>query len=60
MRFANQHPLAYGMPSEGLALFLAGSQVYEVTSTDQSQDVHILSTYVERDILQSGWLLGSR
>ena len=60
VRFDNQHPLAYGMPSEGLALFLAGSQVYEVTSTDRSQDVHILSTYVERDILQSGWLLGEQ
>ena len=60
VRFDNQHPLAFGMPSEGLALFLAGSQVYEVTSTDRSQDVHILSTYVERDILQSGWLLGEQ
>jgi hypothetical protein len=58
VRFDNQHPLAYGMPAEGLALFLAGSQVYEVTSTDRSQDVEIFSTYVERDILQSGWLLG--
>ena len=37
---------------------MAGSQVYEVTSTDRSQDVEILATYVERDILQSGWLLG--
>lgn len=58
VRFDNRHPLAYGMPSEGLALFMAGSQVYEVTSTDRSQDVDIYSTYVERDILQSGWLLG--
>ena len=48
------------MPSEGLALFMAGGQVYEVTSTDSSQDVEILSTYVERDILQSGWLLGEQ
>ncbi len=46
------------MPAEGLALFMAGSQVYEVTSTDRSQDVEILATYVDRDILQSGWLLG--
>jgi hypothetical protein len=58
VRFDNTHPLAYGMPREGLALFMAGSQVYEVTSTERSQDVEILSTYVERDILQSGWLLG--
>ena len=48
------------MPAEGLALFMAGSQVYEVTSTDRSQDVQIFSTYVDRDILQSGWLLGEQ
>jgi hypothetical protein len=58
VRFDAQHPIAYGMPGDGLALFLAGSQVYEVTSTDTSQDVEIVATYVERDILQSGWLLG--
>ena len=37
-----------------------GGQVYEVTSTDNSQDVEIIATYVERDILQSGWLLGEQ
>jgi hypothetical protein len=58
VRFDRQHPLAYGMPAEGFALFTAGSQVYEVTSTETSQDVEIFSTYAERDILQSGWLLG--
>jgi len=58
VRYANDHPLAYGMPRDGLALFLSGSQVYEVTSTDRSQDVAILATYAERDLLQSGWLLG--
>jgi hypothetical protein len=58
VRFDNQHPLAYGMPGEGFALFLADCQVYEVTSTDRSQDVEIVATYVDRDILQSGWLLG--
>jgi glutamine amidotransferase-like uncharacterized protein len=35
-----------------------GSQVFEVTSTERSQDVEIFATYVERDILPSGWLLG--
>ena len=59
-RFDTRHPLAFGMPSEGLALFLAGGQVYEVTSTERSQDVEIYATYVERDILQSGWLLGEQ
>ena len=59
-RFDNRHPVAYGMPAEGLALFLAGSQAYEVTSTDRSEDIEIFSTYVDRDILQSGWLLGEQ
>ena len=60
VRFDNQHPLAFGLPVEGFALFQPGSQAYEVTSTDTSQDVEIFSTYVERDILQSGWLLGEQ
>ena len=42
VKFDNSNPLAYGMPREGLALFMAGGQVYEVTSTDRSQDVEIL------------------
>jgi hypothetical protein len=60
VHYNNTNPLVYGMPEEGLALFLAGSQVYEVTSTDTSQDVEILATYIDRDILQSGWLLGEQ
>jgi hypothetical protein len=59
-RFDTRSRFAFGMPAEGLALFMAGSQVYEVTSTDRSQDVEIVSTYVDRDILQSGWLLGEQ
>ena len=58
--FNNSNPLAYGMPKEGLALFMAGGQVYEIVGQDRSQDVEILTTYVERDILQSGWLLGEQ
>jgi hypothetical protein len=60
VHYNNASPLVYGMPEDGLALFLAGSQVYEVTSTDTSQDVENLATYVDRDILQSGWLLGEQ
>ncbi|MPZ21772.1 MAG: hypothetical protein GEV06_28400, partial [Luteitalea sp.] len=54
----NDHPLAYGMPDEGLATFLAGSQVYEIVPSDRNDETAILATYVERDVLQSGWLLG--
>ena len=56
VRFDPQHPLAFGMPRDGYALFLAGSQAYEVTASDPGVD--IVATFVEREILQSGWLLG--
>jgi hypothetical protein len=56
VRFDPRHPLAYGMPREGYALFLAGSQAYEVTAT--APNVEIVSSFVDREILQSGWLLG--
>ena len=56
VRFDNRHPLAFGMPREGYALFLAGSQAYEVTTS--SPNVEIFSTFVDRELLQSGWLLG--
>jgi hypothetical protein len=58
VRFDNRHPLAFGMPREGYALFLAGSQAYEVTTT--SPNVEIFTSFVEREVLQSGWLLGER
>jgi hypothetical protein len=60
VRYNNAKPLVYGMPASGLALFMAGSQVYEVSSTETSQDVDVLATYVDRDVLQSGWLLGEQ
>lgn len=60
VRFDTSNPVAFGMPPEGLALFMAGGQVYEITSMDRGQDVGIIATYVDRDILQSGWLLGEQ
>ncbi|GMV04174.1 MAG: peptidase M14 [Gemmatimonadota bacterium] len=52
------HPLAYGMPEDALATFLAGSQVYETRPSPNSQATDRLVTYVDRDVLRSGWLLG--
>ncbi len=54
----NTNPLAYGMPSRGLAAFLARNQVYEVIATPKNEQVERIATFVDRDILQSGWLLG--
>jgi hypothetical protein len=49
---------ALGMPEDALALFLAQGQVYETVSGPASAGVKRIVTYKDRDILQSGWLLG--
>lgn len=59
VRFDVHDPIAYGMPAQGLAL-LMGGEVYEITASDKGETVRIPATYVDRDILQSGWLLGER
>jgi len=58
VRVDNTDPLAYGMPENALATYLAGGQVYETVPGPRSASVKRLVTYVDRDILQSGWLLG--
>jgi hypothetical protein len=55
--FDNTSPLAYGMPSEGLVLFW-NSQAFEITPTDTNENYQIVVRYPERDLLQSGWLIG--
>jgi hypothetical protein len=52
------NPYAFGMPENALALFLASGQVYETVSGPASAGVRRIVTYKDRDILQSGWLLG--
>jgi hypothetical protein len=54
----NDDPFAYGMPEDALALFLSGGQVYETLPGPDSERMDRIVTYVDRNILQSGWLLG--
>lgn len=54
------NPLAYGMPEETLITFLAGSQVYEVVPGPRNHAVRRIVEFGERDLLQSGWLLGEK
>ena len=49
---------AYGMPEDALVAYLAGGQVYETVPGARSSEVRRVVTYIDRDILQSGWLLG--
>ena len=58
VNFDNTHPLAYGMPEEGLAVYLAGNPAFEVVPSLRNARYEAPVRYVERDLLESGWLLG--
>ena len=51
------HPLGYGMPSGTLALFW-DSPVFSIDGSHFNDRYHVVVSYPERDILQSGWLVG--
>lgn len=52
------NPLGYGMPADALAAFLGGNHVYQVIPSPNNDHIERIVTFVDRDILQSGWLLG--
>ena len=59
MSFNNEgNKLAYGMPDEGVALFLVSNDVYKVKRNTRNYRVNRIASYKDRDILESGWLLG--
>ena len=58
VKFDNTHPLAYGMPPEGLALYMSGSPVFEILPSEYNERYQVIVRYADRDLLQSGWLLG--
>jgi hypothetical protein len=56
VEFDNTNRLAYGMPAEGLAVYL-NSPAFEVTAQNADQYETIVR-YASRDLLESGWLVG--
>jgi hypothetical protein len=54
--FDNTNPIAYGMPANGLALFL-NSPAFEVTA-QSAEGYDVVARYADRELVQSGWLLG--
>jgi hypothetical protein len=56
--FDTANPLAYGMPKDGLALFLQGDPVFEVLPSSSNEHYSVIVSYKKRDLLQSGWLVG--
>jgi len=54
--FDNTNPIAYGMPAHGLALYL-DSPAFEITAPS-AENYDVVVRYEDRDLLQSGWLVG--
>jgi hypothetical protein len=49
--------LGYGMPAHALATWLANSQAYEILPSAPA-GTQVIAKLADKDILQSGWLLG--
>ncbi len=57
----SSHPAAYGMPEQALVLFgfqQGNNQAYEVLVHDRNERVDRVVEFHDRDLMQSGWLLG--
>ena len=57
VKFYNDHPLAYGMPSEGLVLFW-NSPTFQIIPSGKNEDYETIVRYADSQLLQSGWLIG--
>jgi hypothetical protein len=55
--FDNTNPLAYGMPEDGYVLFW-NSPAFAVIPGQHNEDYTTVVRYKDKDLLQSGWLIG--
>ena len=53
----NTSPAAYGMPDEGLVLFW-GSPAFQIEPSRHNDRYEVPVRYADRDLMQSGWLIG--
>jgi hypothetical protein len=53
------HPMGYGMPSEGL-VFHWDSLAFEVLPSGDNDRYDVVVSYGERDLMESGWLIGEK
>jgi hypothetical protein len=58
VKFDNANPFAYGMPAEGLVVYLSGNPAFEISPTSYNERYETIVLYADRDLLQSGWLIG--
>ncbi len=61
VRVDPEHPVAWGMPEQTLVLFAlrgSDSQSYQIVRHDHNERADRVVTFGERDLMESGWLLG--
>jgi glutamine amidotransferase-like uncharacterized protein len=46
------------MPKEALALYLSGDPVFAITPSSSNEKYQVIVSYQDRELLQSGWLVG--
>ena len=52
-----EHPIAYGMPENALALFW-NSPAFKIIPSPDNHKYTVIASYPESDLLESGWLVG--
>ncbi len=57
LRVETCHPSTYGMPENALSVFW-NSPAFDVLPSEFNEDYAIVARYPEREIMQSGWLVG--
>lgn len=58
--YDTEHPLAWGMPEEGLALYLGGNPAFEILPVPRAERYRVVARYADSDLLASGWLIGGK
>ncbi len=51
------HPAAYGMPADSL-IFFWNSRAFNIVPSGENDKYEVVASYPERDMLESGWLIG--
>lgn len=59
VKFDNHDPLAYGMPAEGCVVYTS-SPAFEIVPGRHNERYKTVVRYLEKDLLQSGWLIGEK
>lgn len=57
MAYSSSHPLAYGMPEEGVA-FVSGTRTFRLTGSPPQEEVDVVARFPEAPLLLSGYLEG--